>query len=174
MKKIICLSLLLMVFMPNVIMAVAVEIDGIYYNIDTSTQTASVTRYNYLESYSGNVVIPFTFDYNGSTYKVVSIGDDAFNGCYSVTSVSIPNSVTLIGERAFEGCYGLTSLIIPEGVIRISDFEFSGCSGITSISLPESLRSIGQNVFSNCTGITSINLPSNLTSIPRAAFYGCI
>ena len=63
------------------------------------------------ESKSGDLIIPSTISYNGTTYSVTSIGDRAFYYCSGLTSVAIPNSVTSIGESAFYGCTGLTSVV---------------------------------------------------------------
>ena len=63
------------------------------------------------ESKSGDLIIPSTISYNGTTYSVTSIGDRAFYYCSSLTSVTIPNSVTSIGEGAFYECSGLTSIV---------------------------------------------------------------
>ena len=75
------LSLLLMSFLPIAMMAYDVEVNGIYYNLNTSANTASVTFENSSDynSYSGDVVIPETFAYNGVTYQVTSIEDYAFS-----------------------------------------------------------------------------------------------
>ena len=88
--------------------------------------------------------------------KLTSIGDNAFDGCYNLTSVTIPKSVTSIGERAFYGC-GITSITIPESVTSIGERAFYGC-GITSITIPESVTSIGNYPFSYCSSLASINV----------------
>ena len=88
-----------MVLLPMMANADAVEIDGIYYNLDTEAKTAEVTRNpNY---YQGDVAIPETFEYGGATYSVTSIGNWAFSWCGGLTAVTIPHSVTSIGEGAF-------------------------------------------------------------------------
>ena len=63
------------------------------------------------ERKSGNLIIPSTISYNGTTYSVTSIGEWAFENCNGLTSVTIPNSVTSIGEGAFLSCIGLTSIV---------------------------------------------------------------
>ena len=82
--------------------ASAVKIDGIYYNINFSNETAEVTSDE--EKYSGEVVIPSSITVGGKEYNVTSIGNIAFCDCRLLTSVTIPNSVTSIGSYAFLGC----------------------------------------------------------------------
>ena len=88
-------------------------------------------------------------------------------GCQNTV---IPNSVTSIGNYAFSGCSSLTSITIPNSVTSIGNDAFYGCSSITSITIPESVTSIGNFAFFNCSSLTSISIPNNLTSIGRAAF----
>ncbi len=105
--------------------------------------------------------------------SVTSIGDRAFFGCSSLTSITIPDSVTSIGDEAFCGCSSLTSLTIPEGVTSIGDYAFCNCSSLTSITIPDSITSIGESVFCNCTSLTSITIPDGVTNIGSWAFYNC-
>ena len=108
------------------------------------------------ESKSGDLIIPSTISYNGTTYSVTSIGDYAFSYCSSLTSVTIPNSVTSIGNSAFAYCSGLTSVTLPNSVISIGEGAFSGCSGLTSVTIGNSVTSIGGAAFYGCNGLTSI------------------
>ncbi len=112
---------------------------------------------------SGSVVIPSTVTYNGTTYSVTSIGDNAFLYCRGLTSVTIPNSVTSIGDYAFYNCSGLTSVTIPNSVTSIGSSAFEGCSGLTSVTIPNSVTSIGRYAFLSCSGLTSINVASGNT-----------
>ncbi len=94
------------------------------------------------------------------------------------TYVEIPStinrhSVTSIGNYAFRGCSSLTSIEIPSSVTSIGEYAFSDCSNLTSISIPSSVTSIGVGAFSYCNNLTSINIPSSVISIGRDAFYGC-
>jgi len=79
---------------------------------------------------------------------VTSIGDNVFEGCSNMTSVTIPNSVTSIGNEAFKGCSGLTSVTIPNSVTSIGYSAFYGCSGLTSVTIPNSVASIDGWAFS--------------------------
>ena len=96
------------------------------------------------------------------------------SGCTSLSSFTIPNSVTSIGEYAFYNCTSLTSFIIPNSVTSISNYPFKGCSNLTSVTIPESVTSIGVYAFADCSGLKSITIPNSVTSIEGSAFYGCI
>ena len=93
--------------------------------------------------------------------------------CYSLTSVTIPNSVTNIGDSAFEDCAGLTSVTIPNSVTSIGDNVFYGCASLTNVTIRNSVTSIGDYAFYGCTSLTSVTIPNSVTSIGSDAFYGC-
>ena len=172
----------------------------IYYNITSSTDlTCEVTfrgsdSSSYSDVYKGNITIPNTVTYYGTTYSVTSIGDHAFSSCHGLTSITIPNSVTSIDNYAFIECTGLTSIEIPKNVTRIGSQAFYHCTGLThivignsvteiefatfydctsliSVAIPNSVTSIGERAFQNCTSLTYIELPSTITSISNYAFY---
>ena len=106
-------------------------VDGIYYNITSSTDnTVEVTQGIIYGVHAKSVTIPTMVIYNGKTYEVTSIGDKAFDGCSRLTSIEIPNSVTSIGREAFRGCSSLTSIEIPNSVTSIGDEAFKGCSNL--------------------------------------------
>ena len=119
------------------------KINGIYYNFSedkaTVTYLSSSSSSNY-RAYIGAVVIPQSVYYGGKTYSVDSIGNHAFYGCGSLTSVTIPNSMVSIGEFAFSRCRSLVSIIIPEGVKSICDGAFFNCESLTSVILPSRER----------------------------------
>ena len=102
--------------------------------------------------------------------SVRTIGDSAFGGCDSLTSINIPNSVTIIEDHAFSGCYSLTSINIPNSVTTIGEGAFKGCDSLTSINIPNSVTTIGKSAFWGCDSLTNINIPNSVTTIGKCAF----
>ena len=166
------LLLILLLFSSSSALAYDCEVAGIYYNLNPTDKTASVTYKDY-NHYSGDVVIPENIAYDGTTYSVTSIGYEAFRNCDRLTSVTIPNSVTSIGVSAFSGCSGLSSVTIPNSVTSIGNYAFSRCSGLTSVTIPNSVTSIDDYAFGGCSGLTSVTIPNSVTSIDDYAFSSC-
>ena len=151
-------------------------VDGIKYTItadDSDSHTVKISGYE--NAISGDVTIPDKVkkDNSGTEYTVSSIGNNAFFGCTSLTSVIIPGSVTSIGTNAFTDCTGLTSVTIPDSVTSIGFGAFDGCTGLTSIIIPGSVISIGLRAFKGCSGLRSIIIPDSVTSIENYAFQDC-
>lgn len=132
----------------------SVQVDGIYYELNTSSKTAAVASNP--DYYSGTVSIPSSFVYDGVTYRVTSIGSTAFLDCNGMTAIYMPSSVTSIASSAFERCKGLTNLKIGSGVTTINYEAFKNCSNLTSLILPASVKTISDEVFSGCTSFTEI------------------
>ena len=105
--------------------------------------------------------------------SVKSIGDKAFSGCYSLQSVTIPNSVKSIGDEAFRLCESLQSVTIPNSVTSIGDEAFSGCESLQSITIPNSVTKIGDEAFSSCKSFQSITIPNSVRNIGNHAFKNC-
>lgn len=117
------------------------------------------------EDPKGEVVIPDTY---------TSIGDEAFAGCDSLTSVKIPNSVTSIGYCAFYDCSSLTSVKIGSSVRSIGDFAFCDCKSLTSVTIPNSVISIGNWAFGHCNSLASVHFEGDidLIAVKVYAFKG--
>ena len=168
------LLLLALVASVSTIYASDTEVDGIWYDFDSSTKTASVTYKgdysgHYYDEYSGSVTIPETVIYNGTTYSVTSIGDYAFSACSSLNSITIPNSVTSIGNDAFSGCSSLTSVTIPNSVTSIEDGAFYKCPSLTSIVWnATNYTSSASSVFNYIVApqITSFSFGDSVKHIP--------
>ena len=127
----------------------------------------------YSNEYSGDIVIPESVTYNGTTYSVTSIGYYAFYYCTGLISVTIPNSVTSIGSYAFQGCTGLTSVIIPNSVTIIDYAAFFECSSLTSVTIPNSVTYISNYAFCGCESFTFVTIPNSVTDIESGVFMGC-
>ena len=113
--------------------------DNVLFNKDKTTLIA----YRAKET---NYIIP-----NGTT----RIGDSAFCGCESLTSIKIPNSVTSIGICSFYGCSCLTSINIPNSVTCIEKGAFVGCGSLVNIIIPNSVTTIESGAFGGCNNILS-------------------
>ena len=173
------------------------EVDGIYYNITSSSNfTVEVTLGS--NEYGGAVTIPSTVTYGGKTYSVTNIGVTAFDNCTGLTSITIPESVTSIEDYAFYNCINLTSITLPESVTSIGEHAFCDCSSLTSIIIPESVMSIGFGAFYGTAWYdnlpdgaiyagkvlyeykgampvnTNIEVEEGTVSINTYAFYNCI
>ncbi len=125
-----------------------------------------------ITGYSGsdaNLVIPAEIEGK----KVTSIGIWAFRNCNFLTSVKIPEGVTVIEMAAFRECESLTEVVIPESVTSIWDFAFYGCSSLENIELPKNVTDIGYSMFGNCKGLRSVKIAGNIDSIGNNMFYGC-
>ena len=155
--------------MPTALMAYDVQIDGIYYNLDNNAKTAEAVGADN-KRYVRSIVIPETISYEGISYSVTSIGEEAYKWYEDLTYVTIPNSVVSIGKRAFYGSTSLASVTMGNSVKIIGDEAFNSCEHLSSINIPNSVTSIGDKAFSYCRRLTSIIIPKSVTSIGFMAF----
>lgn len=102
--------------------------------------------------------LPSSVKYNGITYYVTSINDNAFYNCTSLMGVTISNGIKIIGKSAFCGCSSLISIEMGKSVTSIGYGAFWDCSSLTSIEIPISVTSIGDKAFYHCSGLASINV----------------
>ncbi|MDD6831734.1 MAG: leucine-rich repeat protein [bacterium] len=147
--------------------------DGVRYIVNNDNTTVRVAGYPSGSKPTGHLTIPESVTYGGISYPVTSIGNDAFRGCFGLTSVTIGNSVTSINDGAFYGCSGLTSVTIPNSVTKIGNSAFSYCTGLTSVTIGNSVTSINDGAFYGCSGLTSVTIPNSVISIGYHAFGGC-
>ena len=105
--------------------------------------------------------------------SLTEIGGGVFENCSKLASINLPNSLTRIGNKAFSGCTSLKSIQIPGSVRTIPQSAFAGCSGLTSITIQKGVTTIGFCAFSQCSSITSVTLPDSVTTIGFGAFGSC-
>lgn len=129
----------------------------------------------------GEVVIPDTA--NG--VPVISLGDYLFQNNGSITSVSIPASVTSIGKYVFSGCRNLQSIEVDgsnlyyqsiDGVLydKTGTILIACPDGAAQFTIPAQVTNIGEAAFHDCVNLTAINIPQGVTSIGNQAFAWCI
>lgn len=200
MKKV--LITIITMLLPMLAYADAVNVDGIFYNLNSESNGAVVA--SSMDKYKGDIVLPNEINIIGQKFSVTGIADDAFTDCSDLTSITIPNSVTSIPLGAFSGCDNLTSIIVADGntvydsryncnaVIETTTHTliagckastipygvqsitsaFVNCKGLTSIDIPNTVTNI-YNAFSGCKDLVSVNIPNSLTFIGSFAFSGC-
>ena len=135
MKKKIFLILFAAIAGTSVLFAEGTLIGELYYNLNTSKKTATVTYQSMDENYPDMTVvnIPATVTYDGVTYTVTAVGQNAFKDCLNITSVTLPDGITDIARFAFRMC-GFTSLSIPKSLKTMAYDAFFGCDKITSLT----------------------------------------
>ncbi len=137
-----------------------------------------ITSFNELQYFKGLTAIAAN-TFQGCTSltsvtlgsRVTDIKEGAFRNCTALTTINIPGTVVTI-SGGFEGCTSLSNVTLNTGTKYIVNGVFTGCSSLKSINLPNGLDYIGESVFEG-TGISEINIPSSVTSIQSRAFYGC-
>ena len=107
-----------------------------YLNGNSYFPNNNAVVFDCYESKSGDLIIPSTISYNGTTYSVTSIGDRAFYYCSGLTSVAIPNSVTSIAGYAFYECNGLTSIVSNAVVPPALGSEFFTYPNSCNVTVP--------------------------------------
>ena len=161
-------------------------VDGIAYLKHDDGTTVGVTSLEVENDYLGTFIypdlleanIPETVTYNGATYTVTAIENDAFSSSMSAAplplkKVVIPSTVTTIGAAAFNLSHDIKSVTLGENVQTIGAWAFSGCSSLESIVLPDNLKSIDEGAFIDCSGLKTLTIGNKVERIGSAVFMGC-
>lgn len=118
-------------------------------------------------------VIPATFQAEGIWYKVVGIGNNAFEKNGALRSVTMPDTITSIGDWAFHGCSALTSVRLSKGVSEMGLCAFASCYALTTVEIPEGVTVLGRQAFKLCHHLEAVDVPSTVGAIPYQAFSEC-
>ena len=101
--------------------------------------------------------------------NVESIGHGAFARCYSLSEVSMPDSLTFLGKYAFRECYAMIECHYPKKLTNVPDGCFESCTSLTDLSLHEGITWVGSRAFLNASSYKAV-LPSTLSGIWWRAF----
>ena len=161
-----------------------------YRTLTGSTNEVAVTSYDLSGLFinnnhvSGDVIIPSSVEYNGTTYNVTAIDGETFLCCSNLTSISIPSSVTYISGSPFVLCNSLNSINVASGNTHYSSVDgvlydisqdtliaYPGAK--TSFNILSSTTTIYYEAVAGCNNLTSITIPNNITSILDQAFCVC-
>lgn len=115
----------------------------------------------------GNAVVALYQGYNYGDYG-------CFEGCTSLTSIRLSNTIKTVSPCTFRGCNRLEEVILPNACIEIENNAFEGCSLLKTISLPNTIQTIGDNAFKDCGQLQSVAMPTSLYAIGKNAFTNCI
>jgi len=137
--------------------------------------SAVTESYTYRGDKSQKEVTSFTIPDTHEGFPVTEIGPNAFKDFKNLTSVTIPDTITIIYSSAFNGCVALTSIIIPNSVTQIRSSAFANCTALESVTLPtnKDFTQIDGSVFENCESLTYIVLPEYVKAIGTKAFRNC-
>ncbi len=151
-----------------------VTVKNVTYQIsfDSYDKVTSVALTKFSDKKASSVNIG-KVKYNGKSYSVTEIGDNAFKNNKKIKTVTIGSSVKTIGKSAFSGCTALTSVKSGSKVTEIKASAFSGCKKLKSITLASGLKTIGSSAFTNCKALTKVTIGSKVNSIGSKAFKGC-
>ena len=162
-----------------------IEVDGIYYMI-LSDSTLAVSsemiettygidllfpdQYNGspITYYYGDVIVPPTVEYNGTTYTVTSVNPFAFVKS-ELSRVVLPNTITSIGAGAFYGAT-MSSLVLPESLAECGVAAFAYTKGLSEVMLPDALTSISGSMFLSSEDLTSVTLGNAVTFVDDGVF----
>jgi hypothetical protein len=152
-----------------------VFVGNVWYNINNARNNEAWVNANPdgIEKYAGHVIVPATFEYEGTTYTVRGISGSAFFQCPDLLSVTVGGSTISIQKKAFAECPNLKSVVIPDSILYLGDYAFFGCTNLEYITPPTYLTNWGADCLDLCISLKEFPLPTNLKSLGYHAFYEC-
>ena len=134
------------------------------YQVNEDGKTCKITQADPL--IYGKVEVPEKMD----DYTVTEIGENAFQHCYSIEQLVLPDSIKKIGRYAFDECFALEKITFSKNLEVIGGSAFGLCESLKQIVIPDSVVEIGEQAFSNCKNLEKVTLPSGLKKLNRYAF----
>lgn len=130
-------------------------------------QAITITENGTTNAPSGTRYTPITVNVAGSSVTEPYV-EETYNTSGNLIAATMVGQ-SVVRDYAFYQCTSLTSITIPGSVTSIRGNAFFECSILTSITIPGSVTSIGGNAFSYCSALTSITIPASVTSIGGSA-----
>ena len=140
------------------------------YTVNDDGQTVTLTDGSRA---IGSITIPAAVEHGGTSYPVTSIGDNAFQYCRQLVSVTFSGSIDSIGYSAFYDCDGLKTVTFSGNIDSIGVEAFSHCNDLENVTFPGNVGSIGSTAFVNCTALENVTFSGNVGNIGSDAFRSC-
>lgn len=120
-------------------------------------------------AYTGNVVIPATIEYGGTTYTVTSIGTGLAGS--DIETLTVNAAITTLSRGAVKDCLKLTKVVLPASVTKYGGNDFSGCTALAEINIPAGVTTIGSASYKGCTGLRKIVVDESANALDFNAAY---
>ena len=196
MKKILLTTILILalslvlgfsVFAAETVNTTYVDENNITWNVTLSTDeeaiqdgdltivgSATINSVTLTEMTKNGFVMPTYVTYEGETYVVTEIANNAFiNNDLVFGKLTLPSKLKKIGDSAFQKTRIYSDVIIPETVDFIGSSAFREAYGLLSIKLPASITEIKTNTFYDCRSLVAVYAENNLKHIRSGAFQNC-
>lgn len=152
--------------------------ENLEWSFDDSVGKLTISGSGEMQDFSGSSAPPWNSLRKNIKEIVISdevsvIGDYAFGGCSSVTSITVPKSVKSIGDCAFISCSSLSELTFEDGVQSLGYAAFAYCSMLTEIIIPDSVTTVGTEAFSYSDSLTSVTIGGGLEYLYAGMFLNC-
>lgn len=143
------------------------QVDGLQYTVTDATQkTVNLAKPS--KAYAiENVVVPATVTFDGITYSVTGLADQAFMSNTTLKTIKLPDGLKSVGVQAFQGASNLTTVTFGTGLEEIKDKAFFTCTGVTELVIPNTCKSIGLWGLRGMSALITLVLPEELEAIPE-------
>jgi len=157
--------MLVTISLTGVFSATYIVDDGFKFTRDTNN---NITIHEYVGT-DAVVNVPSSL----LNQKVASINEYAFMYNDVITSMTIPNTITILNRGIFYGCPNLKTVQLPKNCTQIGQYMFYECSSLESVTLPSMLKEVPRYCFAHCDSLEAVTLPSTAKVIGDYAFSDC-